>query len=180
MKTNYAFLEKNDYGISFVQENIEMIIYSLICLAAPFTIGHPQFLVGVVVNAALVLSALNLRGWKLLPVIILPSIGVLSRGIIFGPFSIYLVYMVPFIWAGNAILVYAIKQFNLQKKLSSAASIGIGAALKTLFLFGSAFALVQLGVLPVVFLTAMGLMQLYTALAGGMLALGIQSAKKLF
>ena len=168
------YLNKQDYKLGFLQENIEMVVYSIVCFFVPFLMGHPQLVVGVIVNAALVMAGLNLRSYKLLPVIILPSLGVLSRGIIFGPFTIFLVYMIPFIWIGNSILVLAFKYFNLNKWLT----LGIGAAMKTAFLFLAAFVLVKIGVLPALFLTTMGLFQFYTAVAGGVLALGGQAIKK--
>ena len=172
------YLNKQDYKFGFLRENIEMVVYSFVCFFVPFFIGHPQWIVGIVVNASLVLAALNLRSYKLLPVIILPSLAVLSRGLIFGPFTIFLVYMIPFIWIGNFILVFAIKKLALNKKINKFVSLGIGAIAKALFLFIITFSLVKIGFLPAVFLTAMGIMQLYTAIAGGLLALGVHRIKK--
>lgn len=172
------YLNKQEYNFGFLQENIEMIVYSFVCFFVPFFIGYPQWIVGIVVNAALVLAALNLRSYKLLPVIMLPSLAVLSRGLIFGPFTIFLVYMIPFIWIGNFILVLTIKQLALNKKINRFVSLGIGAVAKALFLFTAAFIMAKIGFLPAVFLTAMGIMQLYTAIAGGLLALGVHSIKK--
>jgi hypothetical protein len=172
------YLNKQGYKFGFLQENIEMVVYSFVCFFVPFLIGHPQWIVGIVVNASLVLAALNLRSYKLLPVIMLPSLAVLSRGMIFGPFTIFLVYMIPFIWIGNFILVFAIKKLTLNKKINRFFSLGIGAVAKALFLFAAAFIMIRVGFLPAVFLTAMGLMQLYTAIAGGLLAFGIHRIKK--
>lgn len=178
MGLRYEFIEKQDYRLGFFQENIEMLLYSGMCFFIPFLIGHPQLLVGTMVNAALVLAALNLKKYKLLPIIIVPSLAVLSRGIIFGPFTIYLVYMIPFIWIGNSILVLTIKELRLKRKMNRFLSLGVGAGLKALFLFTSAYILFSLGIIPIVFLTAMGITQLYTALAGGLLAFGTQAVKK--
>jgi hypothetical protein len=150
----------------FLKENIEVFIYSSICFFLPLFLGHPQLLVGIVVNSALVLSALRLKTKQLLPVIIMPALGALSRGILFGPFTIYLLYMIPFIWIGNAILVYFTKRIN--RKLIA---LPLGAIIKSGFLFGAAFVLVKLAVIPAVFLIAMGPVQLLTAFSGGTLAL---------
>ena len=146
---DYSYINKQDYKLSFVQENIEVVVYSLIAFFVPFIAGHPQWLVGILVNASLVLAALNIKNYKLLPIIMLPSIGVLTRGLVFGPFTIFLIYMIPFIWIGNAILVWAIKYF----KLNNWIKLGIGAVIKTAFLFGAAYALVGLNILPALFLT---------------------------
>ena len=126
------YLNKQEYSLRFVQENIEMISYTFVCFFVPFLIGHPQFIVGTLVNAALVLAAMNIKNYRLLPVIIVPSLGALSRGLIFGPFSRFLVYMIPFIWIGNSLLVFAVKYFHLYRKLNRFFSLGIGATLLTM------------------------------------------------
>jgi hypothetical protein len=173
-----TFWTVQEYTLSNVQENIELIFYSLLAFFIPFVMGHPQLLVGIIVNAAIVLAALNMKGYKLLPVILLPSVAVLSRGLIFGPFTMFLIYLIPFIWAGNFILLYAYRELKLKRKMNSIMTIIIGAGAKTAFLFGIAFILVQLEIIPIIFLSTMGLLQLYTALAGGTLALGIHETKK--
>lgn len=178
MKEDYSFVNKTDYKIGFIQENIETFAYSALCFLIPFFIGHPQLLVGTIVNASLILGALNIKNLKLLPIIILPSLAVLSRGLIFGPFTIFLVYMIPFIWIGNSLLVYTFKQLNLNKKVNKWFTLAAGALIKTLFLFVSAFVLVNLKILPPPFLVAMGLFQFYTAIMGGILAISVQAIKK--
>ncbi|MFH1683048.1 MAG: hypothetical protein ABIA37_04590 [Candidatus Woesearchaeota archaeon] len=174
----YQFLQVQDYPLTFLQENIEMFSYSLLAFFVPLLMGHPQFVVGTMVNAALVLAALNLKGAKLLPVILLPSLGVLSRGMIFGPFTIFLLIMIPFIWIGNSLLVFSIKEFYLRRKYNKYLSLGIGISFKVAFLFSMACVLVKASILPVLFLTAMGLTQVYTAVAGSALAVGVQFTKK--
>ncbi|PIY59817.1 hypothetical protein COY95_05085 [Candidatus Woesearchaeota archaeon CG_4_10_14_0_8_um_filter_47_5] len=157
----------------------QVIIYSVIGFMVPLLLGHPQLLVGVVVNAALVLGALYLDGRGVLPIILLPSLGVLSRGMIFGPFTVFLVYMIPFIWVGNSILVFSMKYLYLKRRMMYGVSLGVSALAKTLFLFGCAFALVKLGVLPPVFLTTMGTLQLATAAGGGALSWSVVKARAL-
>ena len=174
----YKLVNLQDYILSNTHQYFEMVLYAAVCFFLPLFVGHPQIFVGIMVNTLLIASALNVKGNKLLPVIIAPALGALSRGILFGPFTIFLVYMIPFIWIGNFILVFAIKQLALDKKINRFVSLGIGAIAKALFLFIIAFTLVKIGFLPAVFLTAMGIMQLYTAIAGGLLAFGLQGVKK--
>ncbi|MBU0615982.1 MAG: hypothetical protein KJ601_07880 [Nanoarchaeota archaeon] len=169
------YINKTDYKLGFLQENIELLVYSALAFFVPFFAGHPQFLVGTLVNASLILAAFNLKGYKLLPVIMLPSLGVLSRGIIFGPFTMFLVYMIPFIWVSNAIIVLVFKRLIKYNKVGTLIT---GSIAKTAFLFTAAFVLVNLEVVPVLFLTTMGVFQLYTALAGGAIALGVQFFKR--
>jgi len=171
-------INKQDYKLSYNREMFEMMVYTVVAFFLPLMIGHPQIVVGVLVNALLITSALNVKGYKLLPVIIAPSLGVLSRGILFGPFTMLLVYMIPFIWVGNLILVYAFKALNLHKKMNKWVTLVLGAFAKTLFLFAAAYILVRTDVLPVLFLTAMGIFQFYTAILGGIAAFGFQWIKK--
>lgn len=171
-------LFRQEYSLSRAQEYVEMLIYAAISFSLPFLLGHEQLFVGSVVNCALVLAALNLRGARLLPVIILPSFGAYLAGLIFGAASSALLYMIPFIWLGNAVLVLAMKWLVLDKKTNRIAALGAGAAAKAAFLFIAAFALLSLSLVPAAFLTAMGIFQLATALTGGAAALAIQEGKK--
>lgn len=164
--------------LSNLEQNIHFIAYSLIVFISPFLLGHPQLLVGIIVNAALILGATYMKGHRMLPLILLPSIAVLMRGMIFGPFTIFLVYMIPLIWLGNAIYAYAFRHLKL-RKLNSIFSVGLAAAMKTALLFGAAFLLVKMSILPTIFLTTMGVLQLTTALLGGLLAIGVVKAREL-
>ena len=167
-----------DYVLGNYVEYFEMFVYSAVCFFMPFIIAHPQFLVGTIVNAMLITAAMNIRGYKLLPVIILPSIGVLTAGVIFGSFTIFLVYLLPFIWLGNAIIIYAFKIIKLHMKKNYLAALVAGSVLKSGFLFLSALILFKLGLIPVIFLTAMGILQLSTALSGGGAAYAVHRIKK--
>lgn len=170
-------LQKYKWCVGY--EAIEVVWYSVIGFFLPFMLAHPQWLVGTIVNALLINAAITIRGYKLLPVILLPSLGVLSAGLIFGNFTVFLLYMIPFIWIGNSILVLAFKLFNIQNKWRYMPTLILGAAAKTLFLFTAAFILFKLGLVPAVFLTAMGIMQLVTALSGGVLAFAVEKVKGL-
>ena len=171
-------INKQDYKLNYKNELFEITIYTIVSFFLPLMIGHPQIIVGVLVNTLLITSALNIKGYKLLPVIIAPALGALSRGILFGPFTIFLVYMIPFIWVGNSILVFAFKWLNLDKKLNSWITLLIGAIAKAAFLFAIAYLLVSMKILPALFLTTMGIFQFYTAILGGIIAFGFQWTKK--
>ena len=177
-KMEFVSLNRQEYALGNLQEHVEMILYAVIVFSLPFILGHEQLLVGSVVNCALVLAALNLRGWKLLPIIILPSVGVFFAGLVFGSLTSSLIYMIPFVWIGNAVLVLSIKELALNRKNNRFASLGFGAAAKTVFLFGSALALLYFGLVPAAFLAAFGALQLYTAIIGGTGALAIQEIKR--
>jgi len=169
----FKSIYKQEYTLSTVRETAELVVYSAVCFFIPFFLAHPQILVGTIVNAALILAALNLRGAKVLPVILLPSIGVVAAGML----NPALLFMIPFIWIGNSVLVLVFKKFRVVEKLEYWKVLLTGAAVKTSFLFASAFALVSFGFIPTPFLTAMGVIQLQTALLGGTMAFVVQKAK---
>jgi len=171
---------KQEYELTEIRENIEMFLYGVISVSLPFVLGHPQFLVGSAVNCALVLAAFNLKGKRLLPLIVLPAIGAYLAGYLFGTATSALLYLIPFIWVGNAILVYSIKEWVLNKKMNRVAALVGGSIAKAAFLFTVAFILYSLALIPAAFLTAMGILQLTTALAGGAAALVLQEGKKRF
>ena len=154
-----------------VSQNLRIFIYFPIAFLIPFLVGHPQMLVGTIVNAMLIVSALELDTKKTLPIIFAPSLGVLARGLIFGPFTPFLAMMIPFIWIGNALLVLGIKFLN--KKTNYWISLGLAAGAKAGFLFSVALTLVSLSILPAMFLVAMGWMQLLTVISGGIVAFGL-------
>ena len=173
--------EKVEHGLSFASKQAWFYALCSLSFLVPFSIAQPQLLVGTIVNAALVAGAFKLKGWELLPLIVLPSLGTLSAGLVFGPFTPFLVVMLPFIWIGNALLVFAVKRFAAAAEKNNAGKYALGNAVgiaaKTVFLFASAFALYSLQLVPVVFLTAMGVFQLITALAGAALAFGLLKAE---
>jgi len=169
-----------EYEFSSLWENVEFVIYCMLAFFVPFFMGHPQIFVGSVVNAALVLAALNMRGWKMLPIIMLPSIGVICAGVIFGGLAASAFLLAPLIWIANALFVLAIKKMVFERKNSGVLAVVWGTALKSAFLFCAASALVWLSILPIAVLGAMGLLQIYTALIGGIGALFVQTAKKQF
>ncbi len=168
----------NQVSNEFIEkyENLELILYSTAVFLIPLLVSHPQMLTGTLVNALLIMAALHFRGWKAAPIVILPSIGAVLGGMLFGPFTIFIVYMMPVIWIGNFVLVYLFKYLHMTMNLNYWAALGGSALAKSALLFGAAFLLVNASVIPAVFLTAMGVLQLGTAIAGGIVAFGIRSA----
>lgn len=136
----------------------------------PFLLGHPQWLVGTIVNACLFLSAIFLPKKFFLPLIIFPSLGVLARGLVFGPFTPFLIYFLPFIWLGNLLLILAFKKFYYSNYFFA---IFAASSLKYLFLFLIANIYFKLHFAPAIFLQAMGTNQLLTAISGGFVAYAI-------
>ena len=159
----FATLEKREYSFDAHRDFIQLIVFSFLAFAIPFLFSHPQALTGVIVNSFLVLAALCMKGKNVLPVILLPSLGALANGLLFGPLTIFLVYLIPFIWIGNFLLVYGIKSMMG----SGYWSAGIVSSLvKAGAIFLPAYGLFLAGVIPEALLIPMGALQLGTALAG--------------
>ncbi|MBU0574570.1 MAG: hypothetical protein ABIJ26_06880 [Candidatus Margulisiibacteriota bacterium] len=164
-------INERAYEISKTAEMIEYIALAVIAIALPLVLKHPQLLVGSAVNFALILAAINMRGWpKMLPLIILPSVSALAGGYLFGVFTAEQAYFIPFIWIANTLLVLLIKKLYVSQKKNYLAAITAAGIMKAGFLFAAALALSALVEIPVVFLTAMGGLQLITVLIGGLAA----------
>ncbi|MEK7658980.1 MAG: hypothetical protein AAB352_03915 [Patescibacteria group bacterium] len=146
---------------------------SVLSIVGPFLLGHPQWLVGTAVNACLFLAVVFLPSKYYLPLAIFPSLGVLSRGIIFGPLTPFLIYFMPFIWIGNLVLIIAFKKaFDCvgNNNIIFIAGVLGSSALKFLFLLSAANVYFKFNIVPAVFLQIMGFNQLATALAGGLIS----------
>lgn len=163
------------YDTSRTIEIVEYLSLALIGIFIPFLLQHPQLLVGSVVNFVLIMAAINVKGWgKIISLIVLPSISALLGTYLFGPFKVFLLYMIPFIWIGNAVLVFVFKWLFVQKRFNYAITLPIAAVLKAGFLYCMALVLIEVSVIPAaaapVFAQGMGIVQLGTALIGGLMA----------
>ncbi|MCX6730913.1 MAG: hypothetical protein NTZ55_03625 [Candidatus Roizmanbacteria bacterium] len=156
--------------ITLPKTTSQVLEYSLLATSflIPFFISGPQLLTGAIVNTLLFLYVSKIKSKNTLPIVVLPSIGALLNGLLFGKFTVFLLYFLPFIWISNYILMQSFTY--LSKKNSPPISIVGSALLKCGFLFCIAYALTITKIVPMIFLQLMGLFQLYTALAGGMLA----------
>lgn len=143
-------------------------LLTVLSFAVPFLLSSSQPVTGTVVNAALFLSAVLLPTRLYLPLLVLPSLATVSRGLVFGPLTPFLIYFLPVIWLGNAVLVFSFKKFYL--KLGYFPSVVVSAVFKSLLLFLSAQIYFNLHLVPLVFLTTMGGMQIITAILGGLLS----------
>lgn len=141
--------------------------FTALSFTIPFVWGQPQILVGTFVNFLLFASASFLPFELLLPVALMPSVSVLARGMIFGPWTFTLVYMLPFIWMGNLVMVGIFKRIGGREGVEGIGGMMIAAFAKAGFLFLAALALFNFNLVPKIFLTSFGVVQLVTAIAGG-------------
>ena len=156
---------------------IQTVLVFLISLLVPTFLGqiiqrvfgatsviasNSQLIVGSIVNSALIVTAINLKGWKIF------------GGYVFGTSSTYLTWMIPAIWVGNFILVFSFKYFMLNKEKNYFLAAVIGIVLKVLVIAGSFQILRAFGIFPDKLVTnlqtAMSLTQLITACIGTVIA----------
>jgi len=150
------------------------IILPVLAFAIPLFISGPQWLTGTVVNTLLFLVVsqnLGRKNW--LPVAILPSLAAVSHGLLFGKFTPFVLYFLPFIWIGNLLLMFSFNK--LIKFLPLTISIIFSSLIKSFWLYLFASMYFQLKLVPAVFLTSMGIFQLITAIFGGIIALKIKT-----
>jgi hypothetical protein len=165
------------------EQFFQFLLYGSMLFLVPLVLGHlqgsfNQLFVGTIVNFLLALCALRLESWKKIAfLMLLPSVGAYLSGIVFGVNTSFLLYFIPAIWVANAIFVFGIKKIFVEMKNHSLGII-VPSLVKAGFLFAVAFFLINAGLVPSMFLAAMGIMQLATALAGGFLAVVISPSLK--
>ena len=195
---NEGIINKRVKDFSKGIDIIQTILIFLIALLVPTFFGgilskifgstsvistNSQLIVGTIVNAALVVSAINLKGWaKILGIVTMPSISTILSGYVFGTASVYMVYMIPAIWIGNFALIYSYKFLMLGKNKHYFLAGIVGIIVKVAIIF-ALFNLNNLfGVFPeklvTTLSTAMGTTQLITATLGVILAFIIYKIEK--
>jgi hypothetical protein len=144
------------------------LVLFVLAFCIPLLFNGSQIVTGVIVNTLLFIAAARVSK-RVLPLLaMIPSLGALSHGFLFGTLTMYLVYFLPFIWIGNMLLMYVARSHK-----KHAFSFANAAISKSIFLYGTAFVFVALHLVPKLFLSAMGIMQFVTAIVGGIFALGL-------
>lgn len=151
--------------------------------ANSFIATHSQIIVGGVVNTALIVTAINVKGWKkIIGVITLPSISTILGGYVFKTASVYMVYMIPAIWIGNFAIIYLYKALLLNKKINYFVTGIIATVVKVAIIFGGFSLLNAFGIFPEKLVqnlqVAMGQAQAITAIIGMVISYTIYVANK--
>ena len=169
---------------------IQTILIYLIALLVPTFLGEllknvfpatsivvtkSQLIIGSMVNISLIISALNVKGWKkIIGIITMPSISTILGGYVFKTASVFMVYMIPAIWVGNFALVYAYKKILVQKNKNYFIAGIVGIVIKVAIIFGAFGILNLMGIFPQKLVTnlqtAMGMTQGITATVGMIIA----------
>lgn len=181
-----SVLNKTMYDFSKKADLIQAIIIGLIAFLVPTFLAqlinaifgtqsifatNSQIIVGSIVNSALIFSAINVKGWKkIIGVVTMPSISTILSGYVFKSASVYMVYMIPAIWVGNFVLIYAYKLIMLEKNKNYFLAGVVGIIAKVLVIFGYFEILNLFNIFPDKLVAnlqkAMGLTQLITASIG--------------
>lgn len=202
---DYIFLEK---GMKFIMEEIlnkkvyyfskkgefiQIISIILIALLVPallpkilimifgktsFIANNSQIIVGSLVNVVLIITGLNVEGWrKIILISTLPSLSAVGSGYVFGSLSAATIYMIPGIWLGNLTLILLIKYLYVNKKINYLISSGIAIITKVSIIFGTlniwmAFSVLpNQGVVAETLRNSMGVIQLITATIGATISI---------
>jgi len=177
---------------------IQIAIICLVALLVPTFLGmliksifgansvvasNSQIIVGSIVNTALIVTALNVKGWKkIVGVITLPSISTILSGYVFKTASFYMAYMIPAIWLGNFAIVYLYKKLLLEKKWNYFFTGITAIVTKVAIIFGGFSILNAFGIFPAKLVqnlqTAMSTTQAITAIIGMIIAYTVYFANK--
>lgn len=185
-------VNKKVYNLSKTGELVQTILIILGALLVPAVVpqllqlifgktsiiaSNSQLIVGSIVNTALIMAGLNLKGWrKLVLIATLPSLSAVGSGYIFGNLTKVTLFMIPGIWLGNFSLIILMKYLYANKKINYVISSAISILVKVAIIFGVLNIWMAFSVLPNQGAAAntlrntMGLTQLITASIGAIIS----------
>lgn len=192
-------INKRVKDFSKVADSVQTIAIFLLALLVPTFLGqliktlfgaesiitqNSQLIVGSIVNTALIVAAINLKGWKkILGVVTMPSISTILSGYVFKSASVYMVYMIPAIWIGNFVLVYAYKLIMLSKQKNYFLAGIVGVITKVLVIAAGFMILKAFNIFPTKLVStlqvAMTTTQLITASIGMVISFVIYKMEKI-
>lgn len=194
-------VNKKMYVLSKTGEIIQIILIILGALLVPAVVpqilqlafgktswiaSNSQIIVGSIVNTALIMTGLNIKGWrKILLIATLPSLSAIGSGYIFGSLSKVTIFMVPGIWLGNFSLIMLMKYFYANKGINYIFCAIISIVVKTAIIFGvlniwMAFSIVpNQGTVASTLRSTMGLTQGITATIGAIISFVIINVIKI-
>lgn len=193
-----SVINKRIINVSKQTDFIQTILIFLIALLVPTFLGKilesifgatsgiaskSQLIIGSIVNTALIVSALNLKGIaKIAGVVTMPSISTILSGYVFKSASPIMAYMIPAIWLGNFALIYAFKLITVSKQKNYFLAGVVGIIIKVAIIFGFFSILNIFNVFPAKLVAnlqkAMGITQLITATIGVIIAFFIYKTEK--
>lgn len=185
-------LDKKYVNMSKLAEIIEIIIISLGVFLTPlvvpqilefifgansFLATNSQYIVGTIVNTCLIIAGINAKGLKkILSIVFLPSISALLSGYVLHISAIYTVYMIPFIWIGNFLLLILYKYLFAYKNKNYLLTSISAILAKCSIIFAGYNVLLYANIIPQgskiaqVLFTSMSLNQVITAILGSIVS----------
>ena len=161
-------MEKNKIGVGTIRKDKVLTFFEVslwgTMVMVPLLLPGPQLVVGSVINMALVVGAMRLDQKRWWMMVILPSLTVMMRGVLFGSLTSFLIYFLPMIWLGNWVLM---KVICLLERRAWWERMLVASLAKMLILWMGASLYFSLEIVPLMFVTAMGVMQGITAVLGG-------------
>ena len=144
-----------------INEKFKLALIFLASFLIPFFFRQPQLVIGSIINLLLIFSISQFDTKKIVPLIFIPSISSLLSGVLFGTFTPYLVFVIPFITLANLIFILSFKLIKYKY-----VRVVVSALLKASFLFSCTYIISKFVYIPDIFFATMGIMQLITALIG--------------
>ena len=147
--------------------------------------ANQQLVVGTIVNASLIMTALYTKGTiKTFAIATLPSISTILGGLLFANMTLYSKLMIPAIWLGNFAFIFIYKAIYVNKKSNYIVSAIVAILIKVAIIYGGFSIMNSVMNLPEMVRNtlnaSMGVTQLITATSGSVLALAIMGSTKLF
>ncbi|MCI8411506.1 MAG: hypothetical protein HFJ40_03540 [Clostridia bacterium] len=140
--------------------------------------SNSQIIVGSIVNTALIITGVNVKGWrKLILIATLPSLSAIGSGYIFGSLTKATIFMIPGIWFGNFSLIILMKELYANREMNYIISAIIAIVVKVSIIFGVLNIWMAISVLPnqgaiaTTLKNTMGLTQLITASIGACISM---------
>ena len=164
------YLKKNNFltGLFLKKESRELALCAIALFTLPlFPLN--QLIVGTLINAILIKTAITYKTKKVFLLALIPSAAVVAGGVLFANLTPQILLMVPFIWLGNLALMFIMRRLYSNHKKSFALSTLLSSAAKTIILFSFAVLLYSQALAPALFLTMFGALQFVTAISGAVI-----------
>lgn len=170
---------KQGEALALNASRLELVLVTFLAVALPLCLRHPQWFLGTAVNAALIYGAMRASHWtRLLPLIVLPSLAALAGGALFGPgVARAMLFVVPAIWLGNAALIWMLRASRGKGLARYTRSLAAAALVKTAIIGAWTAVVAGLGVLSWEFVFTFVLLQVLTAVAGGVFSLPVAARR---
>lgn len=145
---------------------------------------YQQLVVGTIVNASLILTALYTKGTiKTIAIATLPSMSTILGGLLFATMTKFSQVMIPAIWLGNFAFILLYKVLYVNKKVAYPISAVIAIIAKVAIIYLGFTIMVNAMTVPemvkTTLNTSMGITQLITATCGSILAFLVMISVKL-